>query len=126
MTWSRRAWLWGPVLAAMTAIFIASAQSDLRAPAGVTDKQAHSTGYAGLAALVSRALAGGFGAPLSWGRAARAVAIATAYGCSDEWHQSFVPGRAADLDDVWADAVGAAAGAAGCWAWGIIRSRSDV
>jgi len=65
------------------------------------------------------------GAPLSWWRAAGAVAITTAYGCSDEWHQSFVPGRDADLRDVWADAVGAVAGAAACWAWGIIRSRSD-
>ena len=126
MTGSRRAWLWGPVLAAMAAIFIASAQPDLRPPEGVTNEQAHSTGYAVLGVLVSRALAGGFGAPLSWWRAAGAVALTTAYGCSDEWHQSFVPGRDADLYDVWADAVGAVAGAAGCWAWGIIRSRSDV
>ena len=126
MSRSRRAWLWGPVLAAMTAIFIASAQPDLRPPEGVTNEQAHSTGYAALGVLVARALAGGFGAPLSWWRAAGAVAITTAYGCSDEWHQSFVPGRDADLRDVWADAVGAVAGAAACWAWGIIRSRSDV
>ena len=126
MTWARRAWLWGPVLAAMTAIFIASSRSDLRPPEGVTDKQAHSAGYAGLGALVARALAGGFGAPLSLWRVAGAVAITTAYGGSDEWHQSFVPGREADFHDVWADAVGAVAGTAGCWAWGIIRSRSDV
>jgi VanZ family protein len=126
VTWSRRAWLWGPVLAAMTAIFIASAQPDLRPPDGITNEQAHSTGYAGLSVLVARALAGGFGVRLSWWRAAGAVAIATAYGCSDEWHQSFVPGREADLYDIWVDAVGAVAGAAGCWAWGIIRSRSDV
>jgi VanZ family protein len=54
------------------------------------------------------------------------VIITTLYAISDEWHQSFVPGRDADLHDVWADAIGAVAGAAGCWAWGIIRSRSDV
>jgi VanZ family protein len=126
VTGSRRAWLWGPVLAAMTAIFIASAQPDLRPPEGVTDKQAHSTAYAVLGVLVARALAGGLGAPLSWWRAAGAVAITIAYGGTDEWHQSFVPGRDADLHDVWADAIGAVAGAAGCWAWGIIRSRSDV
>jgi VanZ family protein len=112
----------------MTAIFIASSQSDLRPPDGVTNEQAHSAGYAGLAALVSRALAGGFGAPVTGLRALGAVAITTAYGVSDEWHQSFVPGREADPRDVLADAIGAAIGTAGCWAWGIIRcrSRSDV
>ena len=29
-----------------------------------------------------------------------------AYGISDEFHQSFVPGRAAGLDDVLADTIG--------------------
>ena len=110
----------------MAAIFLASAQPDMRAPEGFTNEQAHSAGYAGLGALVARALAGGFGVRLPWWRAVGAVAITTVYGCSDEWHQSFVPGRFADLRDVWADAVGAVAGTAGCWAWGIIRSRSDV
>lgn len=126
MTWSRRVWLWGPVLMTMAAIFAASARSDLRPPDGITDMQAHSAGYAGLGALVTRALTGGFGARVSWVRALSAVAITTGYGGTDEWHQSFVPGREADLRDVWADALGAMAGTAGCWAWGIIRSRSDV
>jgi VanZ family protein len=126
VSWRRRAWLWGPALAAMAAIFAASSQSDLQPPQGVTNVQAHSAGYAGLGALVTRALAGGFGAPVSWPRAAGAIAITTAYGVSDEWHQSFVPGRDAELVDVWADAIGAVVGAVACWAWGIIRSRSDV
>ena len=30
------------------------------------------------------------------------------YGATDEWHQSFVPGRDADVRDLVADAVGAA------------------
>ena len=126
MSWPRRAWLWGPVLVAMAAIFLASAQSDLRPPEGVTNEQAHAAGYAGLGMLVARALAGGLGARVSWWRAVGAVAITTAYACSDEWHQSFVPGRVADQRDLWADAIGAVVGTAGCWAWGIIRSRSDV
>ena len=125
MTW-RRAWLWGPVVVGMAAIFVASSQSDLAPPQGVTNEQAHSTGYAGLGALVTRAIAGGFGRPVSLARAVSAVLITTLYGCSDEWHQSFVPGREADPRDVWFDAIGAVAGTAGCWAWGIIRSRSDV
>lgn len=33
---------------------------------------------------------------------------ATAYGCFDEWHQSFVPHRSASVGDIAADAFGAA------------------
>jgi VanZ family protein len=110
----------------MSAIFVASSQADLRPPGGVTNEQAHSAGYAGLGALVARALAGGFGARLTGWQAVGAVAMTTAYGVSDEWHQSFVPGRDADPLDVRADAIGAVLGTAGCWAWGINRSRSDV
>lgn len=40
-----------------------------------------------------------------------AFAAATAWGVVDEAHQAFVPGRDADLADLAADAVGAAAGA---------------
>ena len=34
------------------------------------------------------------------------TALAIAYGLSDEFHQSFVPGRSPDLHDVVADGVG--------------------
>jgi len=48
-------------------------------------------------------------------RIGRAVALGTwlaavAFGISDEWHQSFVPGRSEDVADVVADAIGAALG----------------
>jgi len=35
--------------------------------------------------------------------------IGTCYGVSDEWHQSFIPGRVASIWDVLSDAVGVAA-----------------
>ena len=39
-----------------------------------------------------------------------ALVLAVLYGISDEWHQSFVPGREPDVLDVLADGVGAAVG----------------
>ncbi len=40
-----------------------------------------------------------------------AFAGALGVGVVDEWHQLFLPGRSADLDDLTADAIGAALGA---------------
>ncbi len=40
------------------------------------------------------------------------VMATTAYGLSDEWHQSFVPGRSAEVGDAVADFAG---GLAGSW-----------
>jgi VanZ family protein len=56
---------------------------------------------------------GAFGVRLRpWVGLSLAIAVGTAYGASDEWHQSFVPNRSSDSGDLAADAVGAAAGAA--------------
>jgi len=118
--------LWGPVVAYMALIFFLSSRPDIQLPGPESDKAWHSMGYAGLGALLTRAAAGGLGQPVSLGHAALAVAVATAYGATDEWHQSFVPGRVADLLDLRADAIGAVVGTFACWAWGIIRFRSDV
>lgn len=123
---ARQLALWGPVVAYMFLIFFLSGRPDIQLPGPGSDKPLHSLGYAGLGALVVRAAAGGLGRPVSWRQAALAVAVATAYGVSDEWHQSFVPGRMADVLDLQADAIGAVIGTSACWAWGIIRFRSDV
>ena len=118
--------LWGPVVVYMALIFVLSARPDAPLPSQLSDKQGHSIGYAGLAVVVGRALAGGVPSGATLPVAAGAWAIAVAYAAGDEWHQSFVPGRSADLHDWYADAAGALAGAGVCWAWGIIRSRADV
>jgi VanZ family protein len=110
----------------MLVIFLISAQSDPPLPSTMTDKQGHSLGYFGLAVTMTRALSGGLGAPVSMSHGLAAVAMVTAYGASDEWHQSFVPGRSSDIKDLRADATGAIAGTALCWLWGIIRSRSTT
>jgi VanZ family protein len=45
--------------------------------------------------------------------------VVSAYGASDEWHQSFVPGRSTDVRDWIADTIGAALaiGLYAGWAW---------
>lgn len=75
------------------------------------DKLLHFGAYAVLAGLAVGALARARLAAL--GRvAAVGIVLAAAYGATDEWHQSYVPGRDADPWDWTADAVGAVAGAA--------------
>ncbi len=66
------------------------------------DKVVHAALYAVLGALLRVAL----------GRTGPAIALAAAYGVTDEVHQAFVPGRDADLFDWIADVVGAVVGAA--------------
>jgi VanZ family protein len=75
----------------------------------VGDKLLHLIEYGGLAALVCRAL---LGEGLGWlAAAAGAIVAASLYGASDEWHQSFVPMRDADVRDWVADTLGGMAGA---------------
>ncbi len=112
--------LWGPVVLYMGIIFILSHQSDVSIPVGLSDKSSHSLAYTGLGVLIVRALAGGLPAPVTLRIALLAVVLTTAYGASDEVHQMFVPGRSAELYDLYADAIGGAIGAFVCWLWGII------
>src|ERR1700761_1149758 len=95
-SWVRRAALWVPVLAYMAAIFYLSSQSE-PLPAlteHVWDKLLHTVEYVGLAVLWFRALDGeGLD---SWQSALMTVLFVSAYGASDEWHQSFVPLRSSD------------------------------
>ena len=119
----RVVWLWGPVVAYMAVIFYESSLHAAPLPSAISDKVAHALGYALLGALCARAVAGGFPLPLSPGSAALSLAIAVAYGATDEWHQRFVSGRSADLADLLADAVGAALAVGAVWACGIIWPR---
>ena len=98
-----RAWL--PAIAWAALIFALSSRP--RLPVDLepgTDKIAHFLAYAVLGVLLARAReAEGFG--FGW-----ALALGLAYAASDEWHQSFVPGRATELGDWIADALGVGAG----------------
>ena len=105
-------------------IFVLSSMSTLPAPpGGFTDKHAHFVTYGVLAALLVWAITDRAPLRTTWTVAATAVALAALYGASDEWHQSFVPGREVSVLDFAADTAGAALAAVGLWAWAIIRAR---
>jgi VanZ family protein len=118
---------WLPPLAWMGMIFYLSAQSTLPGPPQpwldtLLKKSAHFGVYAGLAFWWWRALRSVQGTPekrLSKGTVlALAFILTVLYAASDEFHQSFTPGRHPSLWDVLIDAAGAAT------ALGLLRRRN--
>jgi VanZ family protein len=111
------------------AIFISSSLSAPPSPPQqLSDKDAHGLAYAGLALTLIRATAGGTWAGVTAATAGRAAALAVVYGATDEWHQSFVPGRQVELLDLGADALGAVATAGLVWVaarWARRRAPAD-
>jgi VanZ family protein len=95
-----RRWTWVMLVAAT--IFLASSRSVVATPGlpGPEDKYAHFLVYGLLGTLLCRLGCG-------WRAAIWAVVAASLYGMSDEWHQTFVAGRDASLDDWIADTLGA-------------------
>ena len=101
----------------MVAIFVLSAQSTLPdLSGGRGDLQSiagHVIAYAVLGVLWERALSGAERGRLRPHRSAPtraagwAFLIAAIFGLTDEYHQSFVPGRNADVFDLATDAVAA-------------------
>lgn len=92
------------------AIFILSGIPAERMPDGRFwrfDKLIHAVVYGGLGLLLFRALRMRHPGLGRVGAAAAATLGASLYGASDEWHQSFVPGRHASVLDLIADAAGA-------------------
>ncbi len=114
-------WLWVPPIAYMVAIFVASAIPDPPVPSDVSDVSLHETAYFGLTLLLIRALARGRWSGVTLTTLAVAWCLAVAYGVSDEFHQSFVPNRHAELRDLGSDAIGAFVAVIVVGAWGIIR-----
>lgn len=118
--------LWLPVMFVCALIFTLSSFSQLPSPPeGVSDKHEHFTIYFLLGLVLVRALAGGRLAGVTWPVAIVSILLVSAYGASDEFHQSFVPGRDTDVLDWRADTIGGAAAAAVLRAWAIIR-HSDA
>jgi VanZ family protein len=101
-----------PAIACMAGIFFLSHQPrlpELPSLSGqLTSVLGHFTVYFALAVLVWWAL-GAFDIP-GRQRVGLAFSIAFLFGLSDEWHQSFIPGRTPDWRDILTDAIGAACG----------------
>ena len=111
--------LWGPVAVYMAAIYYGAALTQVPGPAAqVSDTVLHMGGYAGLAAVTLRAVAGGRWSRVTYRAMALAFVITTAHGMSVEVEQMFVPSRMAEWRDVGNDVVGALAGLFAVWAWG--------
>ena len=89
----------------MAVIFVLSAQPDLSTGLGFWDlvlrKLAHACVFAALTLLWLRALG-----PLTDRALPAAVTISLLYAVSDEYHQTFVPGRHGSPIDVGVDAIG--------------------
>ena len=123
--WSRIVARWLPALGWMALIFVLSSISGLRVSddAAVDEPlrvAAHFFIYAVLGGLVLLGLT-------AWRQpgpatATLALVVALLYAATDELHQAFVPGRAAQIEDVFVDAVGAAVGI--FIAWLIIDRRA--
>jgi len=123
---------WGPALAWMVLIFAASslssealesagsAKASRSAPIVVNQVTAHLIEFGVLAALLYRALSYRKGLFVQW---VVVVVATTAYGASDEFHQSFVPGRYPSWLDIGFDTVGAILGSSAALAWIWLRRR---
>lgn len=98
---------WAAAIAWMGVIFLLSSRPDLPnfAPGlpGFEEIGGHLTAYGVLAGLLWWALRGsGVRYPATW-----ALALAVVYGATDEFHQSFVPGRTMSVSDLIVNLIGA-------------------
>ncbi len=113
----RRVWIWPLVVAAT--IFLAS-NREATAPEFTRwiprfDKLVHFSVYGLLGTLTLRGLG-----PRRWAPGL-AIAAVSLFGASDEWHQSFVPGRSCEVADWVADTLGAALAVSLYARWGFYR-----
>jgi VanZ family protein len=114
-------WLWLPVVITMAGIYYGASIPEPPMPPHVDDKSLHWGGYFVLTLLLIRAVAREQWSGVTLRAGALSVAIALAHGASVEWLQAYLPYRHADVRDLIADAIGAAAASAVAGAWSIIR-----
>ena len=101
---------WLPVLAYVAVIFALSAQPYLQSPLHFLngDKIMHAGEYLVLGLLLVRALRATLRVSRPLFAAMITIGLVLVVGASDEFFQSFVPGRQSDVFDVLADLAGGA------------------
>ncbi|HEX4825494.1 MAG TPA: VanZ family protein [Candidatus Polarisedimenticolaceae bacterium] len=102
----RRLTLWGPLVLVLAVSFTLSSMSRVPGAEYFWDKLLHVIEYSGIGLFALRAFHGALTRPRLRPTLA-ASAFVILWGASDEFHQSFVPGRDASLLDLCADVVGA-------------------
>ena len=120
----------GPALAIMVVIFLASAAPGDDLPDfGLLDlpmkKGGHALGYALLGIAYLWSLSPNRG-PARAGLAVLAVGLAALYGASDELHQALIPGRGPSGLDVLIDTAGALVGVASRQLWASLWPSADA
>lgn len=98
---------WIPTLFSSAVIYWLSDQSHPPGHDLSPDYVMHFLGYGILSLAVAGGVTRGFQERLTPGRAVVSFVITAVYGFTDEFHQSFVPGRTAALSDILADCLGA-------------------
>lgn len=103
---------WSPVMLWMSYIFYCSSLQGKDIPPLFPHQDIvfHVLTYAILAFLFSRAMKNSFSAVLMGRIVIFALLFGLFYGASDEFHQSFVPGRTADIFDLLIDGIGSLIG----------------
>ena len=106
---ARFAWLWLPVAAYYGVIWYYSSKPNLTPPPILwfTDKYYHFGEYFLLGLLLTRAWRSSLPLVRTGALAALVIGSAILIGMSDEYHQSFVPGRDSSVYDLMADTAGA-------------------
>ena len=104
---------WVPVVLYAGLITVLSSLSKVEGPSflELNDKLLHAIEYSVLGALCYRAYRYGVGSIESRFAVALAVLSAAVFGITDEYHQTFVPLREADIWDWGADVIGSFFGA---------------
>jgi len=107
------------VVVTMAGIFVLSSRRPPGAilSLGIPDGWLHLAEYAWLGWLLSDLAATGAGGRRWLALVLLPTLVGTLYGASDEWHQSFVPGRDSSLADLGMDVLGSWLGATIRWGW---------
>ena len=125
VTWGRQLLAWSAVMSYCGFLYYLSDQPRLHLPQVVpsSDTVAHVAAYAVLGWLWTVALRETWEGCSSLAAVLFALLFTLGYGLSDEWHQSFVPGRVSSAADVVADVIGGGLGAGSFFLW--TRRRAE-